>query len=121
LNDNGEKKKISDMVEARMIDNITVVGKSEPVRVYELCAIKGGLTDQEKQLFKIFDHGMQHYLKMEWDEAIAKFNESRNLERVPPRGTSHKQPRSLTPRLLKRAIYGWKLNKTRKEYHETSG
>lgn len=82
LNDNGEKKKISDMVEARMIDNITVVGKSEPVRVYELCAIKGGLTNQEKQLFKIFDHGMQHYLKMEWDEAIAKFNESRNLERV---------------------------------------
>lgn len=82
LNDNGEKKKISDMVEARMIDNMTVVGKSEPVRVYELCAIKGVLTDQEKRLFKIFDHGMQHYLKMEWDEAIAKFNESRNLERV---------------------------------------
>ena len=82
LNDNGEKKKISDMVEARMIDNITVVGKSEPVRVYELCAVKGGLTDQEKQLFKIFDQSMQHYLKMEWDEAIAKFNESRNLERV---------------------------------------
>ena len=25
------------------------------------------------------------------------------------RGTSHKQPRSLTPRLRKRAIYGWKL------------
>ena len=82
LNDNGEKKKISAMVEARMIDNITVVGKSEPVRVYELCAIKGGLTDQEKQLFKVFDKGMQHYLKMEWEEAIAKFNESRNLERL---------------------------------------
>ncbi len=82
LNDNGEKKKISDMVEARMIDNITVVGKSEPVRIYELCATKGGLTDQEKQLFMIFEQGMQHYLKMEWDKAIAKFNESRNLERV---------------------------------------
>ena len=27
------------------------------------------------------------------------------------RGTSHKQPRSLTPRLWKRAIYGWKLNR----------
>jgi adenylate cyclase len=80
--ENGEKKKVSDMVEARMIDNITVPGKSEPVEVYELSAMKGGLTDQEKQLFMIFDQGMHHYLKMEWGEAIAKFNESRKLERV---------------------------------------
>jgi len=83
FNDNGEKRRIMDMVEARMIDNITVVGKSEPVKVYEVCAMKGGLSDQEKELFKVFDEGMQHYLKMEWDEAVAKFNEALKIERVP--------------------------------------
>ncbi len=83
FNRNGEKKKIRDMVEARMIDNITVVGKSKPVKVYEVCAMKGNLSDQEKELFKVFDEGMQHYLKMEWDEAIAKFNETLKIERVP--------------------------------------
>ena len=82
FNRNGEKKKIRDMVEARMIDNITVVGKSKPVKVYEVCAMKGNLSDQEKELFKVFDEGMQHYLKMEWDEAIAKFNESLKVERI---------------------------------------
>ena len=83
FNHNGEKKRIMDMVEARMIDNITVVGKSEPVKVYEVCAMKGDLSDQEKELFKVFDEGMQHYLKMEWDEAVAKFNEALKIERVP--------------------------------------
>jgi adenylate cyclase len=82
-NENNEKKRIMDMVEARMIDNITVVGKSEPVKVYEVCAMKGGLSDQEKELFEVFDEGMQHYLKMEWDEAVAKFNEALKIERVP--------------------------------------
>ena len=82
LNENGEKKRIRDMVEARMIDNITVVGKSEPVKVYELCAMKGDLTDQEKELFRLFDEGMQHYHKMEWDEAMTKFNESMKIERI---------------------------------------
>ncbi|MBW2020843.1 MAG: adenylate/guanylate cyclase domain-containing protein [Deltaproteobacteria bacterium] len=82
FNENGETKRIRDMVEVRMIDNITVVGKSEPVKVYEVCAMKGELTDQEKELFKVFDEGMQHYLKMEWDEAIAKFNESLKIERI---------------------------------------
>jgi adenylate cyclase len=81
-NENGGKKKIRDMVEARTIDNIRVVGKSEPVKVYEVCAMKGDLTDQEKELFRVFDEAMQHYHKMQWDEAIAKFNESMKIERI---------------------------------------
>jgi len=82
-NENGEKKKVGDMLEARFIDNITVVGKSEPVKVYEVCAMKGELTDHEKELFDVFNKGMQHYLNMEWDEAIAKFKEALKIERIP--------------------------------------
>ncbi len=82
-NENGEQEKIMNAVEARFIDNITVVGKSEPVTVYELCAMKGGLSGQEKELFGIFNKGMQHYLNMEWDPAIALFGESLKIERIP--------------------------------------
>ena len=81
--ENGVRMRIMDMVEARFIDTITVVGRSEPVRVYELCAMKGELTDSEKKLFGLFDEGIRRYLNMDWDGAIAAFNESRHIERVP--------------------------------------
>jgi len=83
MDENGERGIVGDAVEARLIDRITVVGKSEPVKVYELCAMKGGLSDKEKKLFDVFDRGMRHYLNMEWDEAIARFKESLKIERIP--------------------------------------
>jgi adenylate cyclase len=88
INEKGEKEKVTDQVEARFIDNITVVGKSEPVKIYELCAMKGGLTTQEKRLFDIFDRGMQYYRRMQWDEAIKYFRESYKIERLPEAATN---------------------------------
>ena len=87
----GEKKRVMDMVEARFIDRIAVVGKTEPVRVYELCGMKGDLTDQEKELIELFDKGMAHYLRTEWDEAMANFRESLKLERIPDGKTTPSQ------------------------------
>ncbi|MGE4298551.1 MAG: CHASE2 domain-containing protein [Desulfovibrionaceae bacterium] len=81
--DDGVVRKIRDLVETRFLDNIQVVGKEEPVKVYELCALKGDLTEQEQKLFAIFNKGMAHYLATEWDEAMACFREAMPLERVP--------------------------------------
>ena len=81
--DQGAPCKVRDMVEVRFIDNITVVGKSEPVKVYELCALKGQLTGQERELFRLFNQGMELYHAMKWDEAIEKFKQALPLERVP--------------------------------------
>jgi adenylate cyclase len=83
INEYGQKERAMDLVEVRFIDNITVVGKSEPVKIYELCAMKGDLTPQEKELFSIFDKGMDCYLRMEWDKAIKYFKESLKIERIP--------------------------------------
>lgn len=91
MDENGHKKRVMDAVEARFIDNITVVGKSEPVKIYELCAMKGGLSDQEKELFNIFNKGMAHYVNMEWDAAIDQFSESLNIERIPDGKTTPSQ------------------------------
>ena len=83
INESGEKDCAFNHVEARFIDNIRVIGKSEPVKIYELCAMKGGLTDQEKELFNLFDQGIQYYRKMRWEAAIECFKESLKFERVP--------------------------------------
>jgi adenylate cyclase len=83
VDENGEKGIIRDAVEARFIDNITVVGKSKPVKIYEICAMKGGLTEKEKELFELFGKGMKHYHNTEWDAAIDFFTESLKIERVP--------------------------------------
>ncbi len=83
INEKGEKDRAINHVEARFIDNITVVGKSEPVKIYELCAMKGGLTEHEKELFNLFDQGMGYYLNMRWEAAIECFKESLKFERFP--------------------------------------
>lgn len=88
INEKGETERAMDQVEARFIDRITVVGKSEPVDIYELCAMKGGLTTQEKRLFDIFDRGIHYYRKMQWDEAIKYFRESYKIERIPDAATN---------------------------------
>ena len=79
----GDRKEVFDLVEVRFIDTIAVVGKSEPVRVYELCAMKGGLTENEKELIRLFDLAMNHYLNMEWDLAIEIFQKAEAVERIP--------------------------------------
>jgi class 3 adenylate cyclase/CHASE2 domain-containing sensor protein len=84
----GRMVKTRDFVELRYLDKITVLGKSEPVKVYELCAMKGGLSESEKELVRIFNAGMAHYLGMEWDQAGACFQESLALERGPDGATT---------------------------------
>jgi adenylate cyclase len=88
MNEFGQKEKAMDLVEVRFIDNITVVGKSEPVKIYELCAMKGDLTPQEEELIGIFSSGMDYYLRMEWDKAIKYFSESLKIERIPDGDTT---------------------------------
>jgi adenylate cyclase len=45
--------------------------------------MKGDLTSSEKRLFDLFDRGIQHYLRMEWDAAKDFFMESLKVERFP--------------------------------------
>jgi adenylate cyclase len=88
INEKGEKERAMDQVEARFIDTITVVGKSEPVNIYEVCAMKGGLTTLEKRLFDIFDRGIRCYRNMQWDDAIKYFQEAEKIERIPDGATT---------------------------------
>ena len=60
-------------IEAREIDLVTVYGKSEPVRIYELLGTRGSLDAATTQLCDQFAAGLQCYRNREWDQAERAF------------------------------------------------
>jgi adenylate cyclase len=72
------------VVEAREIDMILVVGKIEPVRIYEILAAAGALTPAQTALCEAFAAGLAAYRGRDWDGAEAAF--ARCLAAVPDDG-----------------------------------
>jgi len=60
-------------IEARELDVITVAGKTEPVRVYELMSLAGQLEPSRVELRKMFAEGLAAYRGQDWDGAQARF------------------------------------------------
>ncbi|HSE01528.1 MAG TPA: adenylate/guanylate cyclase domain-containing protein [Burkholderiales bacterium] len=70
----------ADAVESRELDSIRVVGKSEPVRVFELLGRKGQLDPAVLELKGRFEQGLGHYRSGAWDEAEKCFNDCLKLK-----------------------------------------
>ncbi len=79
-------EEVKNDVEARKLDVIRVVGKKEPVAVYELMDVKGGLDPVRTELVKIWEKGISLYEARQWNEAEAVFMEA--LKLVPDDGPS---------------------------------
>ena len=62
-------------IEAREVDVVTVYGKSEPVRIYELLGPRGCLDSTMIELCGQFAVGLQHYRGREWDQAERAFRD----------------------------------------------
>jgi class 3 adenylate cyclase len=60
-------------IEARELDFITVVGKAEPVRIYEVMGITGSLSSEQQELRGLFAEGLAAYRERDWDRAEKKF------------------------------------------------
>ena len=73
-------------VETRELDLITVVGKSEPVRIYELLGQAGQVASTEIELAREFENGLAAYRAREWEAAEALFHHC--LEMKPADGPS---------------------------------
>jgi adenylate cyclase len=50
-----------------------VFGKVEPVRVYEIMAPAGGLSDAEQELRGLFAEGLAAYRARDWDRSEQRF------------------------------------------------
>jgi adenylate cyclase len=76
--------------EVRQLDKIRVVGKSEPIVVYELISEKGKWTPQIAKMVDLYSQGIAAFYKQEWDRATEILTESDKLE--PYRGFAKTTP-----------------------------
>jgi len=76
----------ADAVETREVDSIRVMGKSEPIRVFELLARTGTLDPALAEMRTHFEQGLRAYRQRAWDEAADKFKTC--LKLVPQDGPS---------------------------------
>ena len=67
-------------IEARELDSIRVVGKEEPVRVYEILGRKGEVDAQKLQIMDLFNEGLGKYRERHWDEALNFFEQGLALD-----------------------------------------
>lgn len=64
----------------REVDMVQVVGRVQPVRIYELLAAGGTtLSDEQEKAFGLYAAGLGAYRERRWGEALKAFNESIRL------------------------------------------
>lgn len=66
-------------IEARELDSIRVVGKKEPIKIYELLGRKGEMEDHIRLILPHFREGLSHYKNQRWEEGITCFENALNL------------------------------------------
>jgi adenylate cyclase len=65
-----------DQIIARELDLLRVMGKNEPVKVYELVGLKEqGISDKKKQVLDLFHEGYKHYRQKDWQNAKKYFSQ----------------------------------------------
>lgn len=70
------------LIEARELDSIRVVGKDEPIRVYEVLGRKGEVDAQMMQVVDLFTEGVAKYRERHWDEAISFFEQALEIDPI---------------------------------------
>jgi adenylate cyclase len=66
-------------VEVRELDFVTVVGKTEPVRIFELLGRVGEVAPETLELRDLFGDALAAYRERDWDGAEQKFQECLKL------------------------------------------
>lgn len=69
-------KLAKDHVEARELDKIRVVGKKNPITVYELIDRKGEMPESKREVIEIYEKGLNEYQNWEWQKAIDMFKDA---------------------------------------------
>ncbi|KPJ76726.1 MAG: guanylate cyclase [Deltaproteobacteria bacterium SG8_13] len=77
-----------DQFACRQIDTIRVVGRHEPLTVYELLAPADAVADPLRQILDLYDRGLQAYRQRNWDLAIDCFRRATEIDSTDgPSGT----------------------------------
>lgn len=65
--------KLKDMFVCRELDFITVKGKTEPVRIYEILQMESIASENVFDIKKLFESGLKEYRKKNWEKAEQYF------------------------------------------------
>jgi adenylate cyclase len=66
----------------RFIDNVMVVGKEKPVKIYEVrYAMDENIPDEYKRHIELFEIAMTHYYKQEWRNAVIQLRRAKEIEK----------------------------------------
>ncbi len=71
---------VQDRIFCRKIDVIQVVGKAEPVAIYEILSLQGKVPETIKKCAEYFELGRAAYIGKNWDAAIGFFEQSMIFE-----------------------------------------
>lgn len=69
-----------DHIAARELDMIRVVGKENPVKVFELIDRKGEVQEAKREVLELYEAGLREYRKREWQKAIRLFQKALNKD-----------------------------------------
>ncbi|MFL5320290.1 MAG: CHASE2 domain-containing protein [Myxococcaceae bacterium] len=69
-----------DFIEVRELDRVRVAGKTQPVAVYELLALKGQLKPEKRQLVTLYEQALALYRDARFEEAKKVLEEALTLE-----------------------------------------
>jgi len=72
-------KKASQRVWGREIDSINVVGKAEPVTVYQILGHSDDIDASVLEMTRLYEEGLGMYRQRQWDAAIAIFEKALKL------------------------------------------
>lgn len=68
------REALGDDFELRELDLVRVVGKDEPVRIFEVLARRGELGPEREKLRDAFEQGLARFRARAWDDALETFS-----------------------------------------------
>ena len=68
-----------DVIEVRRLDNIRVVGKTEPILIYELLGKKDSLPQKVYDMLGKYHEGLKMFDERQWKRALKHFNEALDI------------------------------------------
>ncbi len=75
---------VKDRMVVRDLDLVRVMGKNEPVKVWELISEIGGEPEKYKKILPAYHEALELYKNQEWQKSIEAFKESDSLEDMFP-------------------------------------
>lgn len=64
----------------RLLDNIVVKGRSQPVKMFEIAGLRADALQQMFDCLGLYEQGMESYFKQDWDKALSYFEQALPLE-----------------------------------------